>query len=122
MTCIICGKPRDGTRLWCGGESCYQAVKAMPFEKLNAIRQREAIEAWKQNPPSANIYIHMTPREAICTRCHQLILASDKTESYTYPPDGRIVHSRCVGELIQECLAAMAAVPDSIRLLDVEDD
>lgn len=56
-----------------------------------------------------------------CVRCQQPITASDKTEPYIVPDDGRRVHSKCVGELIRECLALMAKVPEDIRLIDPED-
>lgn len=64
--CIICGKPRDGGRIWCGDDACLQAVKAMPLDEINEIRQREALEAWRQSPMPADgrgVYIHITPKD-----------------------------------------------------------
>lgn len=64
MQCVICGKPRDGCRLWCGDEACLQACLALPVEYLNAIREREAVEAMRPAPADGRgVYIHMTPRE-----------------------------------------------------------
>jgi len=56
-----------------------------------------------------------------CVRCQQPIAAGDKTEPYAYPPDGRLVHSRCVGELLGEILDLMARVPEDVRLIDPEE-
>lgn len=62
--CIICGKPRDGGRIWCGDDACLQAVKSMPIEEINAIREREAIEAFRQMPADGRgVYIHFMPRD-----------------------------------------------------------
>lgn len=58
--CIICGKPRDGGRIWCGDDACLPAALAMQVEDIAAIREREELEALrKQGTP----YIHMMPRE-----------------------------------------------------------
>jgi len=64
--CIVCGKPRDGGRIWCGDDACLEVVKTIPTEKLNALREREAIAAWRQHPMPADgrgVYIHVTPKE-----------------------------------------------------------
>lgn len=62
--CIVCGKPRDGGRIWCGENVCFQVVQDMPTEELNAIREREAIEAFRQMPADGRgVYIHFTPRD-----------------------------------------------------------
>jgi hypothetical protein len=50
-SCIVCGKPRDGGRIWCGDDACLEIVKAMPVEEINAIRQQEALAAWRQSHP-----------------------------------------------------------------------
>jgi hypothetical protein len=60
--CIVCGKPRDGGRIWCGDDACLKVVLAMPDEEINAIREREAIEAWRQEP-EGEFYIHLTPKD-----------------------------------------------------------
>ena len=57
-----------------------------------------------------------------CVRCQQAITPTDKTEPYTMPSDGRHVHTKCVGDLIRECLQAMAAIPAEVRLLDFDDE
>lgn len=44
-----------------------------------------------------------------CLLCNDKILAHQKTEYYAVPQDGRTVHSRCVGVLIQQCLDLMRA-------------
>lgn len=65
MDCIACGKPRDGGRIWCGDDACLKAVLAMPIEEINAIRMREALEAWQSSPPSEDgrgVYIHVNDR------------------------------------------------------------
>lgn len=65
-SCIVCGKPRDGGRIWCGDETCLEAVLGMPVEEVNEIRQREAIEALRQSPMPADgsgVYIHITPKD-----------------------------------------------------------
>jgi predicted nucleic acid-binding Zn ribbon protein len=64
--CIVCGKPRDGGRIWCGDKECLEIVKKIPTAKLNAIRQREALAAMRKSPApvdGSGVYIHMTPRE-----------------------------------------------------------
>jgi hypothetical protein len=61
--CIICGKPRKGVALLCGDESCIEAAKDFPAEKLSEIRLQEAIETMRQGPADGRgAYIHMTPR------------------------------------------------------------
>jgi hypothetical protein len=62
LPCIICGQPRDGSRIWCGQPACLEKVLAMPVEEINAIRRQEALDAWK-NQPQGRPYIHFTPRE-----------------------------------------------------------
>jgi len=57
--CIICGKPRDGDRLWYGSDECFEQVAKMPTDELNAIRMREAIDAW--NAPAV-AYIRLKGR------------------------------------------------------------
>ncbi len=59
--CIICGKPRDGTRIWCGSDECYAKVQLIP-DKVAAVRGREAIEALKQAPPD-KIFVHIYERD-----------------------------------------------------------
>jgi hypothetical protein len=62
----VCGKPRDGGRIWCGDDACLEIVTKIPTAKLNAIRQREAIEALRKSPPPADgsgVYVHITPKE-----------------------------------------------------------
>lgn len=63
--CIICGQPRDGGRIWCGADACLQAVLAMPLEEIEAVREREVIEALRGAPPAdgRGVYIHITPRD-----------------------------------------------------------
>lgn len=61
--CIVCGKPRDGDRIWCGDDACLQVVLAMPVEEISSIRQHEALAAWQQmSADGRGIYIHVTPK------------------------------------------------------------
>lgn len=63
--CIICGRPRDGGRIWCGDDECLKKVVAMPVSEINAVREKEAIEAMARSPPPADgagVYVHFTPR------------------------------------------------------------
>jgi hypothetical protein len=52
----------------------------------------------------------MAEMKSMCVRCQKPIGAADKTEPYTFPSDGRLVHSKCVGEMIKEVLTLMAAL------------
>jgi hypothetical protein len=56
--------------------------------------------------------------EVNCERCKQAILSSDRAEPFSFPSDGRLVHSRCVEQLLREILRLMAAVPDDCRYAD----
>lgn len=56
-----------------------------------------------------------------CVRCNKPIALHEAVESYTYPHDGRWVHTACVGELLTELLQLMRDVPDNVRLLELED-
>lgn len=60
MTCIVCGKPRDGGKIWCGDDACLKVVLAMPEEEIAAIREREALEALRK---PGTPYIHLMLRE-----------------------------------------------------------
>ena len=50
-----------------------------------------------------------------CERCRQPIGPHERCEPYTCPPDGRYVHSKCVGELCRELMGLLARVPDDVR-------
>lgn len=64
LTCIVCGKPRDGGRLWCGAEACGAAVRAMPYEQISAIRERECLAALRDAPSDGRgVYVHLHFRE-----------------------------------------------------------
>lgn len=62
MTCIFCNRERHEQELTCAAPVCRARVRAMPWEKVNAIREAEALEHWRANP-GGNWYIHMTPRD-----------------------------------------------------------
>jgi hypothetical protein len=61
--CIICGQPRHNTRLTCASAECEEKLAGISTEELNAICEREAIEAW-QKVLEGRPYVHLTPREA----------------------------------------------------------
>ena len=62
--CLHCPRPRSGTRLDCGSPECMARTKALPYEEINAIRQREVIEGMRQAPADGRgWYIHMMPRD-----------------------------------------------------------
>ena len=50
-----------------------------------------------------------------CELCHGPVAPNQAREPYAYPPDGRCVHSACVGELCRELMGLMARVPDDVR-------
>lgn len=77
-------------------------------------------EASSETPAAAVRLRIMNPLN--CTRCQRPITGTDRTEPYTFPDDGRRVHSKCVGQLIRECLSLMAQVPDDVRLVDPEEE
>lgn len=60
-TCPICQQPRDGTRLWCGGEACGRKLEAMSTAELNALRLQEVIAAFRRAPDAT--YIHTRDRQ-----------------------------------------------------------
>lgn len=92
---------------------CGHALKAgdfvdphHPYEHRGNVHQRCAGDTpHKQGEPAP----------IACVRCAKPIHASEARESYTYPSDGRYVHSACVGELCREVLDLMARVPQSSR-------
>ena len=67
-TCIVCGMPRDGDRLWCGNDACLEVAKTLPTHTLNEIRMKEALEALPRiddngMPVHSGVYIHFTERK-----------------------------------------------------------
>ena len=57
----------------------------------------------------------MIATKSVCVRCGRAVSPGDRTEPFTYPDDGRRVHSQCVGHLLDDVLRLMADVPAECR-------